>query len=101
MDPIRFKLYVAGTTPRSQRAIANLRRLGEEQLSGRYEVEIVDVIEQPEAAEAERILTTPTLIKEFPLPARRVIGDLSDGERVMYGLALDAVLPRGTDTEMR
>ena len=101
MDQIRFKLYVAGRTPRSQRAIANLRRLGEEQLSGRYELVVVDVTEDPDAAESERILTTPTLVKEYPLPPRRVTGDLSDGERVLFGLALDALLNQGTDTEIR
>ncbi len=88
MTRVVFKLYIAGTTPRSQGAVANLRRLGDERLSGNYELEVVDVTENPHIAEAERILATPTLVKESPLPLRRVTGDLSDQEMVWLGLAL-------------
>lgn len=90
MDPVRLKLYIAGSTARSERAIHNLRRIGEEALGGVYEVEIIDVMNDPDAAEGDRILTTPTLIKEAPLPTRRVTGDLSDSEKVLYGLALES-----------
>lgn len=89
MDPIRLKLYIAGQSVRSQRAIANLRRLGEQALGGQCEVQIIDVVDDPDAAEAARILTTPTLVKEAPGPVRRVTGDLSDSDKVLYALALD------------
>jgi circadian clock protein KaiB len=83
-----LKLYVTGTSPRAKTAIDNLRRICEQDLSGEYTVEIIDVLEQPEIAETNRILATPTLIKELPPPLRRVIGDLSDREKVLLGLEL-------------
>ena len=67
-------------------AIANLRRICEEDLNGQYALEIIDVLEQPEVAETDRILATPTLIKQLPPPLRRVIGDLSDKDKVLLGL---------------
>ncbi len=79
-------MYVTGSSPRAAVAIANLRRICEEELGGRYELEIIDVLEQPQAAEDARILATPTLIKQLPPPLRRVIGDLSDKEKVLLGL---------------
>ena len=81
-----LRLYVTGTSPRAQVAIANLRRICEQDLRGQYELEIVDVLEHPEIAESEKILATPTLIKQLPPPLRRVIGDLSDKEKVLLGL---------------
>lgn len=81
-----LKLYVSGDTPRARVAIDNLRRLCEEELEGQYEMEVIDVIEHPQQAEDERILATPTLIKQLPPPLRRVIGDLSDKEKVLVGL---------------
>jgi len=83
-----LKLYVTGQTPRSVRAIANLRRICKEELGGRYELIIVDILERPQLAEDERILATPTLIKELPPPVRRIIGDLSAAEKVLLGLDL-------------
>src|SRR5436309_12639118 len=83
-----LKLYVTGQTPRSQRAVANLRRICEEELHGQYELVIIDVLERPQLAEDEKILATPTLVKELPIPIRRIIGDLSDTERVLLGLDL-------------
>lgn len=83
-----LKLYVTGQTPRTERAIFNLRRICEERLRGRYQLYIIDVLEQPHLAEAEKILATPTLIKELPLPTRRIIGDLSDTDKVLQGLDL-------------
>lgn len=80
-----LKLYVTGGA-RAETAIRNLRRICEEELEGRYELEIIDVHEQPEVAEQDRILATPTLIKQLPPPLRRVIGDLSDKEKVLLGL---------------
>ncbi|HUQ99985.1 MAG TPA: circadian clock KaiB family protein [Gemmatimonadaceae bacterium] len=79
-------LYVTGSSPRAKIAIANLDRLCKEELLGQYELEIVDVLEDPQRAEDEKILATPTLIKNLPLPLRRVIGDLSDKEKVLLGL---------------
>ena len=81
-----LKLYVTGTSPRTRQAIENLQRICEQELRGRYKLDIVDVLEQPQAAEDDRVLATPTLIKQLPLPLRRVIGDLSDREKVLFGL---------------
>ena len=81
-----LKLYVTGSSPRTRQAIENLQRICEQELRGRYQLDIVDVLEQPQAAEDDRILATPTLIKQLPLPLRRVIGDLSDKEKVLFGL---------------
>jgi len=79
-------LYVTGTSPRTKIAIENLNRICSQELEGRYELEIVDVLENPQRAEDEKILATPTLIKQLPPPLRRVIGDLSDKEKVLLGL---------------
>ena len=81
-----LRLYVTGTSPRAQVAIANLRRICEQELRGQYELEVIDVLEHPEQAEREKILATPTLIKQLPPPLRRVIGDLSDKDKVLLGL---------------
>ena len=79
-------LYVTGTSPRTRVAIDNLNRICAQELDGRYDLEIVDVLEQPHRAEDEKILATPTLIKQLPPPLRRVIGDLSDKDKVLLGL---------------
>jgi circadian clock protein KaiB len=96
--PSRFvlTLYVTGSSPRAELAIANLRRICEQDLDGRYELQIVDVLEHPQIAEDEKILATPTLIKKLPLPLRRVIGDLSDKQKVLFGLEVhpDTSSPR-------
>ena len=83
-----LRLYVAGQGAVSQRAVEDLRRLCKEALGGACELEVVDVLAQPEAAEAANILALPTVVRERPLPARRVIGDLGDRERVLEGLDL-------------
>ena len=88
MDGFVLKLYVTGQTPRSQRAVANLRRLCDERLPGQCLVSVVDVLEQPEAAEADRVLATPTLVRVSPPPVRRVIGDLTDIDKVVASLDL-------------
>lgn len=88
LDKFILKLFVTGRTPRAETAIANLKRICEEELDGRYQLEIVDVLEDPDAAEAEKVLATPTLIKQLPPPLRRVIGDLSNKEKVLLGLDL-------------
>jgi len=88
MDQAILRLYVTGKTPQSVAAIANLRRICGESLSEKYDVQVIDVQENPQLAEDDRILATPTLIKMLPLPPRRIIGDLSDREEVLLGLDL-------------
>lgn len=83
-----LRLYVAGTTPRSSRAIRTIRAICEEHLEGRYRLEIVDIYQRPALARDEQIVATPTLIRELPPPLRRLIGDLSDTDRVLVGLDL-------------
>jgi circadian clock protein KaiB len=85
-----LRLYVSGQTTRSVHAIENLKRLCEEYLKDRCEIEIIDVYQQPERLKKDQVIGVPTLIKELPLPVRKVIGDLSDTERVLVGLALKA-----------
>jgi circadian clock protein KaiB len=89
-----LRLFVTSASSRTGTAIANLRRICEQELEGQYELEIIDVLEFPDLAEDEKILATPTLIKSLPLPLRRVIGDLSDTEKVLLGLQ---VRPQRTD----
>lgn len=96
MEKYLLKLYVTGASPRSQRAIANLRRLCEEELPKEYALEVIDVLEHPQLAEEAHILATPTVIKELPHPARRIIGDLSDTAKVLLGLDLQ---PRPIPTD--
>ena len=83
-----LRLYVTGTTPRSNRAIVNIRKICEEHLAGRYELEVIDIYQQPILAEGEQIIAAPTLIKSLPLPLRRFIGDMSNTERILVGLDL-------------
>jgi circadian clock protein KaiB len=88
MSKYLLKLFITGETPRSQRAIANLKRLCKEELKGQCEMLVIDTLERPQMAEEENILATPTLIKQVPPPRRRIIGDLSDVDKVMHGLDL-------------
>jgi len=83
-----FRLYVSGSTPRSTRAIRNIRKLCEEHLTGRYELEVVDIYQQPGRAGNEQIIAAPTLVKSLPLPLRRFIGDISETERILIGIGL-------------
>ena len=83
-----LRLYVTGTTPQSVRAIANVKKICEEYLKGRYELDVVDLYQQPQLAQGEQIIAAPTLIKKLPLPLRRIIGDMSKTERVLVGLDL-------------
>lgn len=84
----RLLLYVTGATPRSTRAIANIKTICEEHLQGRYELEVIDIYQQPELAHQGAILAAPTLIKLLPLPLRKLVGDMSDEEHVLVGLGL-------------
>ena len=81
-------LYVTGTTPRALRAIDNVREICETHLKGHYQLSVVDIYQQPALARGEQIIAVPTLIKKLPLPLRRIIGDLSNKEQVLYGLDL-------------
>jgi circadian clock protein KaiB len=81
-----LRLYVTGLTSRSAHAIENLRTFCEKHLAGRYELQVIDIYQQPELARTEQIVAVPTLIKKLPLPLRRLIGDMSDEERVLVGL---------------
>lgn len=83
-----LRLYVTGSSPQSLRAIANVKRLCDEHLKGRYELAIVDLYQQPQLAEGEQIIAAPTLVKKLPLPLRRIIGDMSDSTRMLVGLDL-------------
>jgi circadian clock protein KaiB len=83
-----LRLYVTGTTPKSTRSIQNIKTICEKHLHGRYTLEVIDIYQQPEKARDDQILAAPTLIKKLPLPLRRLIGDLSDEERVLVGLNL-------------
>ena len=86
-----LRLYVIGTSPQSVRAINSIKSICEEHLQGRYELEVIDLYQQPQLALGEQIIVSPTLIKKLPLPLRRIIGDMSNEERVLVGLDL---LPR-------
>ena len=81
-----LRLYVTGMTPRSTRAVENVRAICEEHLRGRYDLEVIDIYQQPALAMREQIVAAPTLVKKLPLPLRRIIGDLSGNERVLLGL---------------
>ena len=83
-----LRLYVTGLTTRSTQAIDSIKNICEEELKGRYELEVIDLAKQPELAKEENIIAAPTLIKKLPLPLRRLIGDLSNRERVLLGLDL-------------
>lgn len=84
----RLRLYVAGKTPRCESAEENLRKICDEHLGGRYSIEVVDLLEQPTLAQGDQILAVPTLVRKLPMPVRRIIGDLSNTERVLVGLDL-------------
>ena len=82
----RLRLYVAGQTPKSIAALANLKRLCEEHLAGRYRIEIVDLQKQPHLARRDEIVVLPTLVRQLPQPIRKIIGDLSNQQKVLLGL---------------
>ena len=83
-----LRLYVAGQTPKSLQAFANLKRICEEHLAGQYHIEVIDLLQQPQLAQGDQILALPTLVRKLPEPVRKIIGDLSDTERVLVGLDL-------------
>ena len=83
-----LRLYVAGLMPKSTLAIANMKKICEEHLHGQYELEVIDLYQQPQLAQGDQIVAVPALIKKLPSPLRRIIGDMSDTERVLVGLDL-------------
>ncbi|KAB2945153.1 MAG: thiol-disulfide isomerase [Candidatus Methanoperedens nitroreducens] len=83
-----LRLYITGITPKSTKAILNVKKICEESLKGRYELEVIDIYQQPVLAKDQQIIAAPTLIKKLPLPLRRIIGDMSDKERILVGLDL-------------
>jgi circadian clock protein KaiB len=91
-EAYQLRLYVAGQSPKSLRAVSNLKRLCAERLDSRYEIEIVDLVQNPRLAAGDEIIAIPTLVRRLPEPMRKIIGDLSDSERVIVGLQL---LPKG------
>ena len=97
--PVRFKLrlFVAGTSPRSQRTIANLHRIGARYFPDRMDLEVVDIYQQPEKAEQDQVVAAPMLVKLWPLPLRRIIGDLSDDPSVLRGLQLESLSRQDND----
>ena len=92
-----LRLYVTGMTSRSARAVKNLQAICDEYLAGRYDLEVIDIYQQPVLTRGEQIIAAPTLIKKLPLPMRRIIGDMSNRDRVLLGLDLVPVPHQATD----
>ncbi len=91
-----LRLFVTGMTPRSTQAISRIKAICEQYLQGRYDLEIIDIYQQPVLSQGEQIIATPTLIKKLPSPLRRIVGDLSNTERVLIGLGLSEAWGRET-----
>jgi circadian clock protein KaiB len=91
---LQLRLYVAGQTPKSLAALSNLKRICAEHVDGKYELEVIDLIKNPQLAQGDQILAIPTLVRNLPVPIRKIIGDLSNVDRVLVGLDL-----RGTEQE--
>jgi circadian clock protein KaiB len=94
-DVWELRLYVAGQTPKSVAAFANLKKLCDEHLPGRYKIEVVDLLQQPQLAAGHQIVAIPTLVRKLPEPLRRIVGDLSNADRTLVGLQLRSL----ADTE--
>ena len=90
-----LRLYVAGQTPKSMAALANLKNLCEEHLAGQYHIEVIDLIEHPQLARGDQILAIPTLVRKLPSPMKKIIGDLSNTERVLVGMDLRSIAAGG------
>lgn len=85
-------LYIAGQTPKSIKALENIKKYAEEHLKGKYSIEIIDLLKSPQLAEGDQILAVPTLVRKFPEPIRKIIGDLSNEERVLVGLNIKPII---------
>jgi circadian clock protein KaiB len=92
-EVFELRLYVAGQTPRSVAAFANLKKICEEHLPGRYNIEVVDLVKHPHLAAGDQILAIPTLVRKLPQPIRKIVGDLRDTERALVGLQIRPVPP--------
>ncbi len=92
-DVWQLRLYVAGQTPRSVAAFANLKKICEDHLAGRYNIEVVDLVKHPQLAAGDQILAIPTLVRKLPQPLRKIVGDLRDTERALVGLQLRPAAP--------
>jgi len=92
IDIWELRLYVAGQTPKSLKAFANLKKICEDHLEGKYRIEVIDLIENPQLAKGDQILAVPTLVRKLPEPVKQIIGDLSNTEKVLVGLDLRHVL---------
>jgi circadian clock protein KaiB len=90
-EHFELRLYVAGQTPKAVRAFTNLRRICEEHLEGRYSIEVIDLLKDPQLGRGDQILALPTLVRRLPEPIKKIIGDLSNTERVLVGLDLRAL----------
>ena len=88
-----LRLYVAGQTPKSMTAFANLKRICEEHLAGQYRIEVIDLLKEPQLARGDQILALPTLVRKLPEPIKKIIGDLSNEERVLVGLDVQPIQP--------
>ncbi len=89
-DAYDLRLYIAGQTPRAVKALENLEQICREHLSGRYRIVVIDLLKTPKLARGDQIVAVPTLVRKLPMPVRRIIGDLSDTERVLVGLDIRA-----------
>lgn len=94
-----LRLYVAGTTPKSMDALQNLKKICEDHLADKYDIEVVDLLKTPALAQGDQILAIPTLVRKLPAPIRKIIGDLSNTERVLVGLDLKPRTPRPHSSE--
>lgn len=90
-DKWMLRLYVAGQSPKALTALANLKKICEEQLAGKYGIEVIDLLKNPQLGKKDQILALPTLVRKLPVPVRKIIGDLSDTERVLVGLDLKVI----------
>ena len=98
-ERVELRLYVAGQTSRSLTAIDNLRRICEENLRGRYTIEVIDLLQSPQRALGDQIVAIPTLVRKLPLPLRKIIGDLSNSERILIGFDIRPLDATGADHE--
>ncbi|HXC61760.1 MAG TPA: circadian clock KaiB family protein [Nitrospiria bacterium] len=89
-SPVYLKLYIAGQTPKSVIALANLKKICDEHLAGKFNIEVIDLLKNPSLAQGDQILAIPTLIRKLPQPIRKIIGNLSNTERVLIGLDLES-----------
>lgn len=96
---LNLRLYVAGQTPKSLAALSNLKKICDEHLKGKYRIEIIDLVKDPKAAQGDQILAIPTLVKKLPVPVRKIIGDLSNTDRVLLGLDIAEIERAGIKAE--